>query len=98
MSWITDHLSDKLDETTIHPDNLVKKKPAALEKEIALRDHTIKVIDPKQIGLLRSVTYEFNGQMVTVEWPKLSKTLLSNQICLVTPEGHVLPIIRKGQL
>jgi hypothetical protein len=69
-----------------------------LEKEIVLRDHTITVIDPKKIGLLRSVTYEFNGQMVTVDWQKLHKTLLSNQICLVTPEGHVLPVIRKGQL
>lgn len=59
---------------------------------------TLEKIDREKLGFLRTVTYERDGNLHTVEWKLLKKKLISNQICLVTPDGIVLSVIRNGQL
>jgi acetylglutamate kinase len=55
-------------------------------------------MDKTKIGRLQSVQYEHGGKTYTVEWKVLGKCLVSGQICLITPSGVLLPVIRKGQL
>lgn len=67
------------------------------------RDENYEKIDPKKIGKIREVVYEtahgeHKGEWISVSWCNINKRLFSNQICLTTPLGHILPIIRKGQL
>ena len=81
-------LSEKLDESQIHPDNLVHRLPPPDGYKF-----------PKErMGRLLEVIYEKDGIVHSIPWKLLKKELHGNQICLVTPAGTVLSVIRKGQL